>query len=259
MIEKGFLVANSPERIDPSRKFPTLQDIPKVVGGVNEKSADAAVAFYETIFTKVVRVRDSDHSEATKLLENCFRAVNISFINEFSNFCEASGLDVNNIVDGASSKPYGFMPFRSWIGVGGHCIPVDPHYLIKCSPTPEKDWPILTNVMKSMHERPFMLADRQVEKSKPKNALVCGVSYKPNVSDVREAPQSDFVQQLKNHGVKVDFYDPLVKKFEGLTRVDKLSPEVVRGYDKVFVMHKHHVCADELEGLRGLPNVTFFC
>ena len=254
MCSKGFYVANSPERIDPARKVPTLQDVPKVVGGVNPESTAKAYAFYSTVFTSVVPVRNSEHSEAVKLLENSYRAVNISFINEFSDFCDTADLNVNAVVDAASTKPYGFSPFRSWIGVGGHCIPVDPHYLIGSDPS--LNWPILSSSMNAMHSRPRRLAEQRMSTEKLHKVLVCGVSYKPNVSDTRDAPQSTFVQTLKENNVSVDFYDPLVESFEGLERTTDLSK--VDAYDRVFVMHKHEICRAELEQLRGLPNVEFF-
>lgn len=255
MCSRGFLVANSPERIDPARKVPTLQDVPKVVGGVNPQSTTAAQTFYSTVFTSVVPVRNSDHSEAVKLLENSYRAVNISFINEFADFCDTADLSVNAVVDAASTKPYGFSPFRSWIGVGGHCIPVDPHYLLGSDPN--LSWPILSSSMDAMHSRPRRLAQARVNDNKTLNkVLVCGVSYKPNVSDTRDAPQSAFVQELKQNNVMVDFYDPLVEAFEGLDKVPDLSD--VNSYDRVFVMHKHDTCSANLEQLRGLPNVEFF-
>jgi UDP-N-acetyl-D-glucosamine dehydrogenase len=225
-----------------------------VVGGVNVESTIAAHSFYSTVFTSVVPVRNSDHSEAVKLLENSYRAVNISFINEFADFCETADLNVNAVVDAASTKPYGFTPFRSWIGVGGHCIPVDPHYLIGSDPNLK--WPILSNSMEAMHSRPHKLAQARVADKKLRKVLVCGVSYKPNVSDTRDAPQSSFVQTLKENNVAVDFYDPLVETFEGLERVTNLSD--VDEYDRVFIMHKHDTCKAELENLRGLPNVEFF-
>jgi UDP-N-acetyl-D-glucosamine dehydrogenase len=253
MASSGFLVANSPERIDPGRKFPTLQNVPKVVGGLTPESTAAAHAFYSSVFTSVVPVRNSEHSEATKLLENSYRAVNISFINEFADFCGAEGLDVNNIVDAASTKPYGYSPFRSWIGVGGHCIPVDPHYLLGSNPAVE--WPILQSSMDAMHARPGKLARARVDKLM-KKVLVCGVSYKPDISDIRDAPQSSFVQALKDENVEVHFFDPLVGAFEGLEKVDSL--EDAASYDRVFVMHKHERCRTELEALQSLPNVEFF-
>lgn len=254
MCSQGFRVANSPERIDPARKVPTLQDVPKVVGGVDPESTEAAYSFYCTVFTSVVPVKNSDHSEAVKLLENSYRAVNISFINEFADFCGTADLNVNAVVDAASTKPYGFSPFRSWIGVGGHCIPVDPHYLLGSNPS--LSWPILSSSMEAMHARPHNLAQKRVEEHKLDKVLICGVSYKPNVSDIRDAPQSDFVNTLKKNNVMVEFFDPLVEAFEGLEKVDNLLD--VDQYDRVFVMHKHNVCKEELEGLRGLSNVEFF-
>lgn len=253
MAAKGFRVANSPERIDPSRKIPTLQDVPKVVGGVNMESTEAAFDFYSTVFTTVVPVRNSEHSEAVKLLENSYRAVNCSFINEFADFCETADLDVNGIVDAASTKPYGYSPFRSWIGVGGHCIPVDPHYLIGTNPN--LDWPILSHSMEAMHARPGKIAKARLSKHLQK-VLVCGVSYKPNVSDIRDAPQSSFVKTLQDNNVTVDFFDPLVESFEGLEKIESLA--TVDEYDRVFVMHKHQVCKEDLEALRSRPNVEFF-
>ena len=259
--ERGIHLAHSPERIDPGRKFPSLIDIPKVVGGIDEVSAQKAVEFYETVFTRVVQVKNSEHSEAAKLLENCYRAVNISFANEFANFCDTAGLDVKDIVHAASTKPFGFSPFRSWIGVGGHCIPVDPHFLMASSASGDKKeaWPILSATMEAMHERPRRLARERFNNMKQmQRVLVCGVSYKANVSDTRGAPQHAFVQVLKDLGVEVDFYDPLVQSFQDLRKIDDLSDAVVESYDAIYVMHKHDKCADVLEGIRGREKVEFF-
>mmetsp|Transcript_32967 Transcript_32967/g.52806 ORF Transcript_32967/g.52806 Transcript_32967/m.52806 type:complete len:380 (+) Transcript_32967:4688-5827(+) len=252
-VERGFNVANSPERIDPSRKKPTLHEIPKVVGGLNGESTKVAAAFYQSVFAEVVPVASAEHSEATKLLENSFRAVNISFINEFADFCKMSGLDTDHIIDAASTKPYGFTPFRSWIGVGGHCIPVDPHYLIES--TPGMKWPILESSMTAMHARPARLAAERTDPSTQK-VLVCGVSYKPNVSDVRDAPQAAFIKELIENKVQVEYYDPLVENYMGLEKVTDLSR--VEDYDKVFIMHQHD-CCPELGAIRSLDNVEAFC
>mmetsp|Transcript_16470 Transcript_16470/g.13314 ORF Transcript_16470/g.13314 Transcript_16470/m.13314 type:complete len:380 (-) Transcript_16470:28-1167(-) len=252
-VELGFTVANSPERIDPSRKKPTLHEIPKVVGGLNAESTKVASAFYQSVFAEVVPVTSAEHSEATKLLENSFRAVNISFINEFADFCKMSGLDTDHIIDAASTKPYGFTPFRSWIGVGGHCIPVDPHYLIES--TPGMKWPILESSMDAMHARPARLASERIDPSTQK-VLVCGVSYKPNVSDVRDAPQAEFIKELLKNKIQVEYYDPLVESYMDLEKVTDLSR--VEDYDKVFIMHEHD-CCPELRAIRTLDNVEAFC
>jgi len=251
--DRDFYVANSPERIDPSRKKPTLYEIPKVVGGLNDASTNFATKFYETVFANVVPVKSAEHSEATKLLENSYRAVNISFINEFADFCSQSGLDTDHIVDAASTKPYGFSPFRSWIGVGGHCIPVDPHYLIESAPGSK--WPILESAMTAMHARPGRLALEHVDPCTQK-VLVCGVSYKPNVSDVRDAPQADFIKSLLGNKIEVEFFDPLVESYMGLQKVHNLS--MVDHYDKVFIMHQHE-CCPELNDIRELDHVVTFC
>eukprot|EP00121_Abeoforma_whisleri_P005523 Awhi_evm1s5009 len=254
LVNKGCRVCHSPERIDPGRKYPNYKDIPKVIGGMDEISTHRGVQFYQTVFKTVVAVRSAKHSEAVKLLENSFRAINISFINEFSNYCDNADLNVNEIIDAASTKPYGFMEFRPWVGVGGHCIPVDPHYLIKSQPIME--WPLLSEAMTEMHSRPSNLANVELKKkeSKLNKVLVCGVSYKPDIADVRDAPQKEFIETMLENNVDVHFYDPIVESYMGLTKQNSLDN--AHTYDKVYVMHQHS--NHDYSSLDNLSNVQSF-
>jgi len=208
----------SPERIDPINKTWDLKNTPKIVAGVNDASEKKAVEFYSKFIDTIVKVDSLEVAETAKLLENCFRFINISFVNEFSVFCEKMGIDVNKVVNAAATKPYGFMPFFPSIGIGGHCIPVDPLYLANKAreigaPTRFIDLAVQIN-----QEMPGYFVGRAEEKIgglAGKKVLVIGVSYKPNIADVRETPVEALILGLKNKGVEVFWHDDLVKEWNG--------------------------------------------
>jgi len=216
--------ASAPERVDPGNAHWNQKNTPRLVGGIDEVSQAKALAFYKSICDDVVSVSTPEVAEAAKLLENTFRLVNIALVNEFTQICSASGISVHEVIDAASTKPYGFMPFRPGVGVGGHCIPVDPLYLtwwarqqggaaaiVECADSINRAMP------KYVAQRALALVDRSITKPK---VLILGVAYKPGVGDVRETPVSELRDQLKGQGADVAWHDPLVDVWEESEPVD---------------------------------------
>jgi len=210
--------ASAPERVNPGDPVWNQRNTPRLVGAIDIASRDRALAFYESICDAAVLVSSPEIAEAAKLLENTFRLVNIALINEFTQLCASTGINVQEVIDAASSKPYGFMPFRPGVGVGGHCIPVDPLYLT---------WWARKNGQKAKfveiadyinHEMPKYVAHRAIsmidlETTNPR-ILILGVAYKPGVSDVRESPVSELRAHLLSLGADVVWHDPLVMSWE---------------------------------------------
>ena len=212
----NFNVAFSPERIDPLNRNWNIKNTPKIVAGLTEKAKVLAVDFYSKFIDTVVSVDSIEVAETAKLLENSFRFVNISFINEISIFCEKLGLEVNDVIKAASTKPYGFMPFYPGIGAGGHCIPVDPIYLSNSANrlgVKSRFIDLATLVNNEMPEHVVRRAEEKLFGLNGKNILVVGVSYKPNVADIRETPVARLIVGLINKGANVSWHDDLVKEW----------------------------------------------
>ena len=216
--------ASAPERVNPGDSVWNQKNTPRLVGGVDAESQVKALAFYESICDVAVSVSSPEVAEAAKLLENTFRLVNIALVNEFTQLCASAGINVHEVINAASSKPYGFMPFRPGIGVGGHCIPVDPLYLtwwarengVRAEFVETAD--SINRVMpKYVAQRALELVDSSVTKPK---VLILGVAYKSGVSDVRETPALELRDQLIALGAEVAWHDPLVLTWEGSKPVD---------------------------------------
>jgi UDP-N-acetyl-D-glucosamine dehydrogenase len=232
-----FQVAFSPERIDPSNSNWGVRNTPKLVAGLTNESCANAIAFYSKFIDEVAKCDSLEIAETAKLLENTFRLINISFINELSIFCQKLGIDVNNVIKAAATKPYGFMPFYPSIGVGGHCIPVDPLYLANKAREVGAPTRFIELADQINQEMPGYFAGRAEEKVgglKSKKVLVVGVSYKPNVADVRETPVEALILGLKNKGAEVFWHDDLVKEWNGEKSV-ALSNE----YDLAIIATPH--------------------
>jgi UDP-N-acetyl-D-glucosamine dehydrogenase len=217
-----FLVAYSPERIDPMNKKFTIKNTPKLVAGLTPEAATKAKEFYSK-FIEQVDVCDSlEVAETAKLLENSFRLVNISFINELAMFCQKIGIDVNDVIKAASTKPYGFMPFYPSVGVGGHCIPVDPLYLAeaaRAAGAPTRFIELADEINLAMPTYFVGRASEMLGGLKDKKVLVIGVSYKPNVADIRETPVTALISGLAKSGAVVTWHDDLVKNWNGQSSV----------------------------------------
>ena len=213
-----FHVAFSPERIDPANKQWGVRNTPKLVAGLTDEACERAIKFYAKFVDQVTRCVSLEVAETAKLLENSFRLVNISFINELSIFCQKLGIDVNDVIKAAASKPYGFMPFYPSIGVGGHCIPVDPLYLANKAReigVPTRFIDLADQINQEMPDYFVGRAEEKIGGLIGKRVLVIGVSYKPNVADVRETPVEALILGLKNKGAEVFWHDDLVKEWNG--------------------------------------------
>ncbi len=216
--------ASAPERVNPGDPVWNQKNTPRLIGAVDAASQVKALAFYESICDVAVSVSSPEVAEAAKLLENTFRLVNIALINEFTQLCATAGINVHEVIEAASSKPYGFMPFRPGVGVGGHCIPVDPLYLTWWARKNGGRAEFVETADSINHAMPKYVALRALELVDPSvikpKVLILGVAYKPGVGDVRETPVSELRHHLKAHGAEVAWHDPLVKNWEGSDPVD---------------------------------------
>ena len=217
--------ASAPERVNPGDPVWDQKNTPRLVGGINEKSQKRALAFYNSICDSVVATSTPEIAEAAKILENTFRLVNIALINEFTQLCSAQGINVHEVINAAATKPYGFMPFRPGVGIGGHCIPVDPLYLTWWA---RKGGQVASLVERSdeiANQMPIYVAERALALVKGSSGspkvLIMGVAYKPGVGDVRETPASALRAALVARGAEVAWVDPLVPLWEGTKPVDE--------------------------------------
>jgi len=215
---KQLFFATAPERVNPGDEVWNQKNTPRLVSGIDKESHDKAIDFYKSICDAVVSVETPEIAEAAKLLENTFRLVNIGLINEFTKLCGPAGIDVNKVVTAASSKPYGFMPFRPGVGVGGHCIPVDPLYLTWWAKQNNLAAPMVELAEKTNSEMHKYVANRALElvpcNKKKSRILLLGVAYKAGVSDVRETPVSHLREHLTHLGHTVEWIDSLVPIWE---------------------------------------------
>jgi UDP-N-acetyl-D-glucosamine dehydrogenase len=225
LAERGLLagqdifVAFSPERIDPGNDRHAHEDVPRVVGGVTLACTLRAQQALSGCARNLHRVSSPEVAELTKLLENTFRAVNIAMINEFAEASRILRLDVMEVIQAAATKPYGYMPFTPGPGVGGHCIPCDPHYLLWQLRKERLAAPVIEQAMQSIAARPHRVVERarevlcQAGKSLAgARVLVLGVAYKPDVEDVRESPALEVIERLILAGAHVDYRDPYVSE-----------------------------------------------
>ena len=216
--------ASAPERVNPGDPVWDQKNTPRLVGAIDESSKKRALEFYESICDAAVSVSTPEVAEAAQLLENTFRLVNIALINEFTQLCSANGINVHEVIDAASSKPYGFMPFRPGVGVGGHCIPVDPLYLTWWARQSGVQAKFVESADLINQEMPKYVAERALglveRKTDSPRVLILGVAYKPGVADVRETPATELRNHLISKGATVAWHDPLVSQWEGSTPVD---------------------------------------
>lgn len=214
-LGKGYFLVSSPERIDPGNKTKTTQNIPKVIGGRDEESLILAGNLYQKILTGgIVKVRSLETAEMAKMLENTYRAVNIALINEFAKLAEVCGLDILEVIEAAKSK-WSFQAHYPGIGVGGHCIPVDPYYILALANSKN----LLMNVVKESllenENMPKFLVDKVIKHyKKGAKVLVYGLTYKKNVADLRESPAIIFCNFLIVNKIPFKVYEPLVSSKE---------------------------------------------
>jgi UDP-N-acetyl-D-glucosamine dehydrogenase len=255
-LDEDFLLAFSPERVDPGNPQFQTHNIPKVVGGCTEDSTEAAAALYATIVRDVHAVSSARVAEAAKLLENTFRAVNIGMANEMARLCYHLGIDTWEVIRAAATKPFGFMPFYPGPGLGGHCIPLDPHYLswkARQHGFESRFIGLAEEVNSRMPEHVVRLvADGLNEERKAVNGsrvLVLGVAYKKDIADVRESPALSIIDRLRAKGAEVSYHDPFIPELrfddthtEGggaPLRSVELADEAVRGADCCVIVTDH--------------------
>jgi UDP-N-acetyl-D-glucosamine dehydrogenase len=247
---QDFLLAYSPERIDPGNEEFGLRNTAKVVGGCTSEATQLATLFYGQLVDKVVETSSARAAELAKLLENTFRHVNIGLVNELAMLCHEMGIDVWEVIDAASTKPFGFMPFYPGPGVGGHCIPLDPTYLAwQVRRDVGRPFRILELAEDVNRQAPRYVTDRIAEALNTRglavngaNVLVLGVSYKPDVGDLRESPSLRVMEHLERRGAYVSYHDPYVPTIETgesvLYRAD-LTQRTIADVDCVALLTPH--------------------
>jgi len=249
VVGDDVFLAFSPERVDPGNPTYHTKNTPKVVGGITPACTDVAVALYESCIDTVVRVSSTETAELVKLLENTFRSVNIGMVNEMAIVCDKLGVDVWEVIDAAATKPFGYMKFTPGPGIGGHCIPLDPHYLawkmrslnyktrfIDLAGEVNTAMPsfVVTKVARALNE------DRKAVNGS--RALVIGVAYKKDIDDVRESPALDVMRLLEQDGAEVVFHDPYVETIREDGHVVKgvaLTDAEIEKADVVVIVTDH--------------------
>lgn len=249
-VGRDVNVVFSPERINPGVASHEQHDVPRVVGGATPQCAARAARLLDRVSEQVHLVSSPRAAELTKLYENTFRAVNISLANEFATACRSLGEDVSEIIDAAATKPFGFMRFSPGPGVGGHCIPCDPHYLLWHLRARRVRMPVVESAMHAIERRPVEVAERVkdvlADAGVPRRGarvLLVGVTYKPNVADLRESPALEIAERLIGGGMNVTVADPQVASMRLECGIDLVSCDLadldVADYDVVLVHTLH--------------------
>lgn len=249
VLGRDFFLAFSPERVDPGNKRFTTANIPKVVGGVTPACTQLAAALYRQVTSSVFEVSSPRVAETTKLLENTFRSVNIALANELAFACRKIGVDPWEVIEAAATKPFGFMPFYPGPGIGGHCIPVDPLYLswkVRLTGYEAQFIALADQVNRAMPEHVVTLVgDALNDRSRALRGaavLVLGVTYKPDVNDIRESPALEILEMLELKGAQVSYADPFVPQLDldglKLSAVEA-TPEAIAAADCVLILTNH--------------------
>ncbi len=251
-VGKDFLLAFSPEREDPGRKNYTTRTIPKVVGGYDRRSLAAATACYKLAVEKIVPVSSCEAAEASKILENIYRCVNIALVNELKVLLDRMGIDVWEVIRAAGTKPFGFMPFYPGPGLGGHCIPIDPFYLAwkarqygQTTRFIELAGEINVSMPRYVVDKLTEALNQRGKALKGAKVLVLGLAYKKDIDDLRESPSLKLIELLRDKGAKVDYNDPHIPRTHKMRDYDlrmaskPLSAAMLARYDVVLVSTDH--------------------
>ncbi|MGN6393194.1 MAG: nucleotide sugar dehydrogenase, partial [Gemmatimonadales bacterium] len=248
-VGEDFFLAFSPERVDPGNPTYGTRNTPMVVGGITEDCSRVAAALYQPAIERLVPVSTTEAAELVKLLENTFRSVNIGLVNEMAIVCDKLGVDVWEVIDAAATKPFGFMKFLPGPGLGGHCIPIDPHYLawkmrglnyktrfIDLAGELNTEMPLfwVRKVAEALNEQGKAVRGASV--------LVLGVAYKRDIDDLRESPALDIIRLLEGQGARVTYHDPHVPSFEEdghEFRSVPLDPATVTAADCIMIVTDH--------------------
>jgi UDP-N-acetyl-D-glucosamine dehydrogenase len=247
----GHDVAYSPERIDPANKNWNIKNTTKLVAGITDAARGRALDFYSKFVTTLSSHESVEVVETAKLLENSFRLVNISFINEIAGFCAKMKIDIREVITAAATKPYGFMPFFPSAGVGGHCIPVDPIYLAAKAREIGAPMRFIDLATEVNLERPSYfvgVASGILGSLASKKIVVIGVAYKPNVADTRETPAQSLITLLRGAGADVVWHDHVIEEWNG-----EVSASLSAGYDLAMLVNPH--TDTDLEALGSIPMI----
>lgn len=250
-VGNDFFVGYSPERIDPGNHQLGMEEIPKIISGVTDKCLERVYDLYKLVFNKLVKVTSTETAELTKLVENAHRLINISFINELAIICDSLNINIWEVVQAASTKPFGFTAYYPGPGIGGHCIPVDPLYLqwkarqfglesefinIALSINNRSPKYVVERVTETLHQQ-----FKNLEKA---NVLIYGVTYKKDVNDVRESPVFHIIQSLQEKGIHVSYHDPYIPEIL-VDGVPMYSKELTKGNlqktDCVLIFSDHTI------------------
>lgn len=250
---EDFFLVFSPEREDPGNPFYNTKNIPKVVGGITHRCTEVGKALYSQIITKIITVSSAEIAEFTKLLENIYRAVNIALVNEMKILADKMGIDIWEVIEASSTKPFGFMPFYPGPGLGGHCIPIDPYYLSWKAKEYDFDTRFIElagEINTSMPEYVITKISEGLNRHKKcvngAKILILGVAYKKDTDDIRESPGVKIIDRLKNKGANVDYHDPYVKSFSGMRHYPHLmmksvplNEKTIKKYDCTAIITDH--------------------
>lgn len=251
-VGKNYFVVYSPEREDPANSEFSSVNVPKLVGGATAACSSLGSELYKLVSGGVVSMSSPTSTEMTKVFENVYRSVNIGLVNELKMLCDKMGIDVYEVLQGAASKPFGFMKFYPGPGVGGHCIPVDPHYLAWKAREYDFELRFIELAGQINDHMPAWVVGKTSEAlnhyRKPLNGsriLILGLAYKKNVDDIRESPSLHLIRLFLSHGAFVDYHDPFVPSMPNLRKFDfrfssvALTPDTLSGYDAVVVATDH--------------------
>ena len=250
-VGEDFFLCFSPERVDPGNEVWRVENTPKVIGGITPRCLEAGRVLYEQAIEQVVAVSNTEAAELTKLLENTFRSVNIALVNEMAQVADRLGVDVFEVIEAAATKPFGFMKFTPGPGIGGHCIPLDPHYLAWKMKTLNYKTRMIELAGEINSEMPNYVVDKVQDalndRGKPvrgSRILILGMAYKRDIDDVRESPSLDVMRLLVRKGAEVMFHDPYVSEVRDESEVYasvQLSDPLLRSCDCVVIATDHQV------------------
>ena len=252
-----FLYASAPERIDPANSEWNIKNTPRILAGINEQSTTAALEFYKSICDEVTAVSSPEVAESAKLFENTFRQVNIALVNELAQISSKLGISANEVIAAAATKPFGFMKFNPGLGVGGHCIPIDPIYLAQKAEQLGAPAKFIRQANLVNQQMPLYVLQRLKEllggNLKDKKICIVGISYKADVTDLRESPSLVLLKELQISGANVVFHDDVVKEYNG----SKSIPLAPNSFDLTVVAVHHNDLAVE-SVIKSAP-IVFDC
>jgi UDP-N-acetyl-D-glucosamine dehydrogenase len=251
LVGKNFYLIYSPEREDPGNEKYSIKNVPKIVSGYTKACKEIGSLIYKSVAKRVVTVETLDHAEMVKLYENIFRSINIGLANEMKLVCEKMGLNIYEIINAASTKPFGFLPFYPGPGYGGHCIPIDPFYLSWRSKQFGYDPKFIElsgKINSGMPKRIATKVTQLLKKNQKNKILILGVAYKKNVDDIRESPAIEIINYLsKNKKNKLSFYDPYINKISTRNKTFskceffKLNFKKIKLFDVIIIVTDHDI------------------